>query len=150
MNMSVHSGVGNRESVETIVKWRVRSHLKLSPCHLSNKTCLLGGIWPKSRLMCYSYSIPSPFIKLLLIITVAKTLEFTTLVRYYFLFSSKIIFCLMLLIYYGIAPLVFILTFSSLFLFLTFFFLSFLLSCCILHSRSWNQCSQVMVVQNAR
>ena len=70
--------------------------------------------------MCYSYSIPSPFVKLLLIITVAKTLEFTTLVRYYFHFSSKIIFCLMLLIYYGIAHLVFILTFSSLFLFLTF------------------------------
>lgn len=39
---------------------------------------------------------------------------------------------------------------SCLFLFVTFFFLSFPLSCCILHSGFWNQYSQVMVVQNAR
>lgn len=104
----------------------------------------------KHTLVCHSYSIPSPFFKLPLVTIVTKTLECITLVKHYFHLSSKIIFSLMLFVYYGIAPLVFILTFSSLLLFLTLFFLSFLLSCCILHSRSWNQCSQVMVVQNAR
>lgn len=64
--------------------------------------------------------ISNTFIKLLLITTEVTDLGFITLVRYYFHFSSKVIFCLMLFICYGIGPLLF--TFSSLFLFLTFFF----------------------------
>lgn len=64
--------------------------------------------------------ISNTFIKSLLITIEVTDLGFITLVRYYFHFSSKVIFCLMLFICYGIGPLLF--TFSSLFLFLTFFF----------------------------
>lgn len=67
------------------------------------------------------YSTRKPFIKLLLIITPSKALGFFTFKRYYFHCSSEIGFCFMLFIYSGIGPLVIILVFSSLFLFLTFF-----------------------------
>lgn len=148
INMSVQSVVSNRERWEPWWNEEWISHLKPYSCNLSNKIFLLDGIWPKGSQ--YATPIPGPFIKLLLIIAVTKALRFITLVRYYFHFNSKIIFCLMSFVCYGVVPLFIILIFSSLFLFLTFFFLSFLLSYYIFHSRSWNQCSQVMVVQNAR
>jgi hypothetical protein len=139
MNTSVHSGTSTRE-------WSTQANL-VQFLHQN-----IPDEWDlaQRQLLCYSYAIPSSFTKLFLITTMVKALEFITLMTNYFHHTSKIIFCLMSFIYYAIASLFVIHIFSSLFLFLTIFFLSFLLSCGVLHSRSWNICSQVMVVQNAR
>ena len=116
MNMSVIlGGVTGDSSIQSELP--ISSHLHVF-CQ-TKQACWMGSS-PKAANQ-LPYSTCKPFIKLLLIITASKALGFFTFRRYYFHCSSEIVFCFMLFICSGIGPLVIILVFSSLFLFLTFF-----------------------------